>query len=203
LNLPKSANILNLGCGNSEFSEKLYDDGFINNYNIDICPNVIKYMNERKQNRPGLIYETMDVRKLTYSDEMFDLVVDKSTIDALLCGEQSFMNVASMTKEISRVLKTGGYYFIISYGKPENRVFHLERDHLDFDINIYSIKKQEEDGDEDEQIHYGYMCKKLDNANKKLVNFDLVYKELEREEIEEEEEEEGDYDNESEEIKDD
>ena len=72
-------------------------------------------------------------------------------------------------------------------------------------IEFYSIKKQEEEGDEDEQIHYGYMCKKLENANKKLVNFDSVYKELEREEIEEEEEEDGDgdYDNESEEIKDD
>ena len=34
--------VLNVGCGNSEFSEKMYDDGYKNNYNIDFCKNVIK-----------------------------------------------------------------------------------------------------------------------------------------------------------------
>jgi len=67
----------------------------------------------------------MDVRDLTYNDNFFDLVVDKSTIDALLCGDNSFINVAIMTKEIIRTLKVGGLYMIISYGQPENRIFHL------------------------------------------------------------------------------
>jgi ubiquinone/menaquinone biosynthesis C-methylase UbiE len=67
----------------------------------------------------------MDVRDLKYPDECFDLAIDKSTIDALLCGDHSFLNVAVMTKEIQRVLKTGGIYLIISYGQPENRVMHL------------------------------------------------------------------------------
>lgn len=67
----------------------------------------------------------MDVRDLKYKDETFDLAIDKSTIDALLCGDHSFLNVALMTKEVQRVLKTGGVYLIISYGQPENRVMHL------------------------------------------------------------------------------
>jgi len=67
----------------------------------------------------------MDVMDLTYEDKTFDLIIDKSTIDALLCGDYSFLNVALMTKEIQRVLKTGGIYMIISYGMPENRLFHL------------------------------------------------------------------------------
>jgi len=67
----------------------------------------------------------MDVRDLKYKDETFDLAIDKSTIDALLCGDHSFLNVAIMTKEIQRVLKSGGIYLIISYGQPENRVVHL------------------------------------------------------------------------------
>ena len=40
---------------------------------------------------------------MKFKDETFDCVIDKSTIDALLCDEHSFMNVALMTKEISRV----------------------------------------------------------------------------------------------------
>lgn len=67
----------------------------------------------------------MDVRDLKYQDNFFDLIIDKSTIDALLCGDQSFINVAIMTKEVQRVLKIGGIYMIISYGQPENRIPHL------------------------------------------------------------------------------
>ena len=186
LGIKKDAFILNVGCGNSEFSEKMFNDGFINNYNIDICENVINYMKERNKDKKGLHFDVMDVCDMTYKDETFDLIVDKSTIDALLCGDHSFMIVAKMLKEISRVLKTGGYYVIISYGKPESRMIHLERDHLAFETQIYTIKRQEED--EPEKIHYVYICKKLPEANTNINNFDLVYKELEQEELEGEEE---------------
>ena len=67
----------------------------------------------------------MDARELNYDDNWFDLIVDKSTIDSMLCGEKSFLNTALMLKEVQRVLKTGGIYMIISYGTPENRIFHL------------------------------------------------------------------------------
>ena len=141
LGIKKDGKVLNIGCGNSEFSEKMWEEGYINNYNIDICQNVIDFMKERNKNKKGLIFEVMDVKEMKYEDETFDLIIDKSTIDALLCGDHSFMNVATMTKEVSRVLKTGGIYFVISYGQPENRMIHLERDHLAFDIQIYTIKK--------------------------------------------------------------
>ena len=192
IGISKNSRILNVGCGNSEFSEKMYEDGYVHNYNIDIADNVIAFMKERNKNKQVLHFDVMDVKETKFKDETFDCVIDKSTIDALLCGEHSFMNVALMTKEISRVLKTGGIYFIISYGSPDNRMMHLERDHLAFDIQIYTIKKQDDD-ENGEKVHYGYICKKLENANENLNNFDLVYKELEQEELEEEnqEDEEG------------
>ena len=39
--------VLNLGCGNAEFSEDMYDDGYENIINIDIAENVIDYMLKR------------------------------------------------------------------------------------------------------------------------------------------------------------
>ena len=36
---------------------------------------------------------------MTYDSNFFDLIIDKSTIDALLCGEDAFINVATMLKE--------------------------------------------------------------------------------------------------------
>ena len=74
----------------------------------------------------------MDARDLQYDDNTFDCIIDKSTMDALLCGEQSFLNVAIMTREVQRVLKKGGTYVIISYGQPENRIIHLVKFLINF-----------------------------------------------------------------------
>lgn len=154
--LDKECKVLVLGCGNAEFSEDMYDEGYNFIYNIDISENVIKSMKDRNTQRNKMLCilsylksdEVMDVRDIKYPDNFFDIAVDKSTIDALLCGDNSFLNVAIMTKEVQRVLKSGGIYMVISYGIPENRVFHFEREHLALDIKIYTIKKDYLDLDE-------------------------------------------------------
>lgn len=51
-------------------------------------------MKERSKNRPNMVYEVMDVCNMTYSDNSFDVAIDKSTIDALLCGDNAFVKVA-------------------------------------------------------------------------------------------------------------
>lgn len=81
----------------------------------------------------------MDVKDLKFQNNFFDTIIDKSTLDALLCGDQSFIDVALMLNEVSRVLKVGGYYIIISYGTPDNRVFHLQRDNLSFELEIIEL----------------------------------------------------------------
>jgi 2-polyprenyl-3-methyl-5-hydroxy-6-metoxy-1,4-benzoquinol methylase len=53
-NLQQTAKIINLGCGNSELCETMYDQGYHNIANIDICENVIKFMKERNIERKGL-----------------------------------------------------------------------------------------------------------------------------------------------------
>ena len=184
LSIPKeTGKIINLGCGNSEFCENMYDDGYHNIYNIDISKNVINIMKKRNEKRPEMSFEVMDVRDLKYENNSIDLAVDKSTIDALLCGENSYINVAKMIKEVQRVLKVGGYYMIISYGSPENRVIHLERKFEDFDVQIYSIKNNYFEDDDYDKVHYIYLCKKLkgaDDASKYF--FEETLKELELQE---------------------
>ena len=165
MEIKKNAKVLNVGCGNSEFSEKMYDDGFINNYNIDICPNVVNYMKERNKHKKGMIFKEMDVRNMKdFKDESFDFVIDKSTMDALLCGDNSFENVSLMVKEISRILKKGGIYFSISYGKPENRLLHFEGKNLSFEVKTIEIKDKK-----GSSIHYGYICKKKPKETKNVT----------------------------------
>lgn len=76
----------------------------------------------------------MDCRCLTFGKGEFDLIIDKSTIDSLLCGNHAFKNVARMLKEVQRVLKVGGVYIALSYSTPDRRLLHLKRSHLGFDV---------------------------------------------------------------------
>lgn len=64
----------------------------------------------------------MNVCALEYPDDSFNAVVDKGTLDSVLCGDGSIANVAKMCMEISRVLKPNGVYFICSYGVPDSRM---------------------------------------------------------------------------------
>lgn len=44
-------------------------------------------MKERNEAREEMKWDVMDVREMTYETGFFDIAIDKSTIDALLCGE--------------------------------------------------------------------------------------------------------------------
>jgi len=57
----------------------------------------------------------MDVRNLQYPSNTFDMIIDKSTIDALLCGDNAFMNVAKMMK-----VKFSWWNNEIMIGMPES-----------------------------------------------------------------------------------
>ena len=115
LNLSKDSKILNLGCGNSPFCEDMYEDGYHNINNIDISNNAIEIMKNRNLKRKEMTFEVMDVRNLKFNNLTFDLAVDKSTIDALLCGNSSYINVAKMLKEVQRVLKGKFILFYFSW----------------------------------------------------------------------------------------
>ena len=123
----KDMRILVLGCGNAEFSEDLYDDGYTNVVNVDISSVVIKQMKERNAElRPKMQWLVMDITDMSaFDSNSFDIAIDKSTIDALLCGDDSFLMVAKMLKETQRILRAGGHYFAVSYGKPDSRSFHF------------------------------------------------------------------------------
>ena len=56
-------------------------------------------MQSRAINMPELIFEVMDCTNLNYKDEFFNFIIDKSTLDAILCGNESFLNAAKYLKE--------------------------------------------------------------------------------------------------------
>lgn len=80
-----------------------------------------------------------DIRYLEFEDNSFDLIVDKGTLDAILCGDDSAINSALALKEMCRVLKSGGKLLIFTYGKPESRLCYLKKDDYDWDVNYEII----------------------------------------------------------------
>jgi EEF1A lysine methyltransferase 4 len=110
--------ILNIGCGNSVLPEEMYDmDGYREIYSMDISPPCIEQMKKRNiERRPSLVWHVMDCTKLDYEEEFFDIVIDKSTVDCLVTGNNAYKKVALMMKESQRVLKTGGFFISISFG---------------------------------------------------------------------------------------
>ena len=148
-----SHKILIVGCGNANFSEDLYDAGFKNIWNIDISKVVIEQMAKRNFSR----------KKMKYEDNFFDVVIDKSTIDAILCGDNAFLNTALMLKEGQRVLvEDGGLYIAISYGKPQTRSFHFERKFLSWTLKefIFFPVDYKSEQEKEEKSHYIYICTK-------------------------------------------
>ena len=175
LNLSKRSVILHVGIGNSEFSEKMYDEGYKKCYNIDFARNVIHYMKQRnKRLRSSMIFETMNILDIEYEDEQFDIIFDKAAFDCVLCDIGADKKAKIFMKEIYRLLKYKGYFFMVSNTGPENRIKYLQDSNMKFNIAVHQIDNNEEDLKKYELLdyninylkktHYVYVCQKMEEG---------------------------------------
>ncbi|KAL8484690.1 hypothetical protein ACS0TY_027109 [Phlomoides rotata] len=138
LYIPPHHPILVVGCGNSAFSEDMVDDGYNEVINIDISTVVIETMQKKYSDRPQLKYMIMDIRDMSaFDSRSFASVLDKGTLDSLLCGHNSRQNAAKMLQEVWRVLKDKGVYILITYGSPAYRLSILKE--LTWTIKLHVI----------------------------------------------------------------
>jgi EEF1A lysine methyltransferase 4 len=174
------------GCGNSRLTEDMFEDGscllqtdsvltlfagYTSITNVDVSRVVIDQMLERYKDKPTLQWQQMNVCSLDFPDETFDVVVDKGTLDSILCGEGSTANVAKMCGEISRVLKPTGVFFIISYGVPDNRLNYLEKEDIySWNVTVHTVAKPTvsaaavPSSEDASGVHYIYVCTKGGSA---------------------------------------
>lgn len=121
MGLEKSSRILMVGCGNSKLSEQMYDDGFTNIVNTDISPACIKYMqNYYEKTEKKMEWLVEDATALSFEDGSFDCVIDKGTVDALVCGEH-IDSCLKLYREMARVTKAGAQFIVITYMGPKGR----------------------------------------------------------------------------------
>jgi len=147
--------ILMLGCGNSELSAELHSAGFPLIVNVDISDHCIRKMADRHQAlEPPMEWRVMDCRELTYPDADFDVVIDKGTMDALLCGDGSYDNVYRTHCEVQRVLRPGGRCVTVTYGEPKLRLEIFQRRKLHWQVTHYTLPRPYRGPDNEESSSY-------------------------------------------------
>ncbi|KAB2070372.1 hypothetical protein ES319_A08G151800v1 [Gossypium barbadense] len=139
--VPTSSRVLMVGCGNALMSEDMVKDGYEDIMNIDISSVAIEMMRRKYEFVPQLKYMQMDVRDMSFfPDESFDSVMDKGTLDSLMCGTDAPISASRMLGEVSRLLKPGGTYKLITYGDPSARMPHLNRPTYGWNIFLYNLQ---------------------------------------------------------------
>uniref|UniRef100_A0A0B6ZBE2 Methyltransferase domain-containing protein n=1 Tax=Arion vulgaris TaxID=1028688 RepID=A0A0B6ZBE2_9EUPU len=146
-----SNTVLVVGCGNSALSENMYDNGLQNLTNIDISDVVIQQMTDRhRSRRPNMKFQKVDVTQMTYSDGYFHVVLDKGTLDALLVSEEPNVvnNVKAMFAQVTRCLRLGGRYIVISLLQDHvQKVLLNHFTQLGWPIRIHRIYTDHEESD--------------------------------------------------------
>ena len=104
--------ILNVGAGSSEISERLYDTGFKRIVNIDYSKEVVCAMTKRyKMLQCHIPYYEMDMRKLQFEENVFDVVLDLGGSDCLLCSRNPLSDYQAFTEQVFKVLRENGVIY--------------------------------------------------------------------------------------------
>lgn len=118
----KDLRFLEAGCGNSLLAERMNSSGYCNVTSIDNSDIVISQMKQKTGETVGpdssLQFICMDACSMTFENDSFDVVLEKSLLDCLGCATSldsgPNIQVARYLKEVIRVLVPNGLFLCIS-----------------------------------------------------------------------------------------
>ncbi|RYO80780.1 hypothetical protein DL766_002674 [Monosporascus sp. MC13-8B] len=158
--LGKTARILHLGSGTSDLQNQLRGRGFQDITNADYEPLALERGRAlEKQAFGGVVtkYVVADVTRLGCEDlpGKFDLVVDKSTVDAVSCGGESAL--LQMALGIRERLVDGGFWVSLSYSSLR---FEIER--LPFQVEVAAkVPTPKNNPNEPGVFHWCYLLRPM------------------------------------------
>ncbi|KAI0536150.1 S-adenosyl-L-methionine-dependent methyltransferase [Xylaria digitata] len=135
LSASKDQRILHLGSGTSNLHVCLREKGYANVTNVDYEPLALDRGREIEERSCGDVvmkYAVADVTRLRAdlpAPSVFDLVLDKSTVDAVSCGGDAA--VLAMAQGVRECLAPSGVWISLSYSAAR---FDLED--LPFDVCV-------------------------------------------------------------------
>merc|ERR1712146_312188 len=99
-------------------------------------------------------------------DGSFDIVLDKATLDSILCGDGAASGGHKLLSEVSRVLAPEGAYVCVSHAWPQYRLNWLQRPEYGWNVKPFTIDKPSLgetaalSADAADHVHYVYLCSK-------------------------------------------
>jgi EEF1A lysine methyltransferase 4 len=167
--------ILEIGCGDAPLIRGILDDEEIHGtfIGIDFSRSVIESLNHHKAQeslRLGtpsatlnrLQYELMDARHLSFGNETIHYILEKGTIDAMLCSDDWTENLKLIFGEMCRVLRVDGSIVWISHLNYDSEECQeiletilmpiLSEDHQRvWNIHIHCAEDAEEESEREEE----------------------------------------------------
>lgn len=126
-----------------------------------------------KEKYPTLIYKQGDVRAIGCDAGTYDAVIDKGTLDSILCGDGSGPNADQMLSEIHKALSPTGVYICISYGVKESRMSYLQKKDYSWTVFCHQVAKPtistsqvvSTESKDEKNFHWVYVMKKQPSAS--------------------------------------
>jgi precorrin-6B methylase 2 len=131
MHVSPSDSVLEIGCGDSPLVTGMLSGGHTGKLHaIDFSESIIRKVID-DQTKSGassgtIKYLEMDARKLIYESDSWDAIIDKGTLDAMLCDKKTGLtNARELTSEACRVLqKSSGILVFISHIQVETAEFN-------------------------------------------------------------------------------
>jgi ubiquinone/menaquinone biosynthesis C-methylase UbiE len=112
----KDDKILDLGCGFGKTCVKLFKNGYTNIYGIDLIEEGIKLSKKQLEDegmlKPDNFFRVADATKIPFDDNFFNFAISQAFWTSIMPDERN-----KIIKEIYRVLKKSGYYYIAQFAQ--------------------------------------------------------------------------------------
>lgn len=111
--IPKTAKIVDVGCGNGLLLMELANEGFTNLYGVDYSLNAIELAKSvAEKHKVSVNYSTCDI--LQGLNNFYDVIHDKGTYDAISLSENASINRNKYIESVHKYLNTDGRFIITS-----------------------------------------------------------------------------------------
>ena len=68
--------------------------------------------------------------------DSFTCILDKGTLDSVACSDLYSAKAKQMIDNIHRILAPGGFYFCVSYGRPDTRLVYLRDNSYKWQVEV-------------------------------------------------------------------
>ena len=145
------AAVLEIGCGDSPLISSL-EGRALDLFGIDFSKTIIEGLITEQKKSSAAQYLYMDARKMTFQAEQFDFIIDKGTIDAMLCdSKKGFANVRQILSECVRVMKRTARIMLVSNMEFESDNFSetmqnciipvlSDGEHLNWKLDVHAVR---------------------------------------------------------------